>query len=312
MRGVLSALHHIHTMRIVHRDIKPENITVSGDGSARVIDFGISAWMFDDIEMQRKCGSPGYMAPEIIDRKFYGPPVDIFAFGATMYFMLSNHHPFETEIGTVESVMAKTKFCVISFGINFDHVGDDTRKLITWCMHEDAKWRPEASFALTCPPFTIRTIGEEDHCPMSFAEQLAARVAAETHSPTQDLPTEKSERPTPFVKCKSAPAAQQAPSGNVGFLPRLVDASMQPSSSSGACNVVASLTCEHASKNVGEAVGRSQGATSVALWGKESSKHDLLRTSYSMLTRDTLEGLPFMGEFARSTFDVLQELEPEI
>eukprot|EP00928_Gymnodinium_smaydae_P067400 TRINITY_DN5036_c0_g1_i2.p1 TRINITY_DN5036_c0_g1~~TRINITY_DN5036_c0_g1_i2.p1 ORF type:complete len:414 (+),score=56.95 TRINITY_DN5036_c0_g1_i2:41-1282(+) len=275
MRGVLSALRHIHMLRVVHRDIKPENIAVGRDGAARFMDFGISAWMYDDIEMHRKCGSPGYMAPEIIDQKFYGPPVDIFAFGATMYFMLCNHHPFETESGTLDSTMAKTKFCVISFGINFDHVGDDTRKLISWCVHEDATWRPDAKFAFTCPPFTPRDVGEEDHRPMSFEEQLEARIGMEAQSPAHAVPRVRPERPTPFLRRESAPrpadkeaaadvVAQQAPRGGMGFLPRLVEAPGQPSDESKACNVFGSPMCERVSTSFGEAVGKSQGATSVS------------------------------------------------
>eukprot|EP00928_Gymnodinium_smaydae_P067402 TRINITY_DN5036_c0_g2_i1.p1 TRINITY_DN5036_c0_g2~~TRINITY_DN5036_c0_g2_i1.p1 ORF type:complete len:434 (+),score=64.29 TRINITY_DN5036_c0_g2_i1:51-1352(+) len=313
--GVLSALRHIHQLQIVHRDIKPENIAVSGDGSARVMDFGISASMFDEVEMRRKCGSPGYMAPEIIDQKSYGPPVDIFAFGATMYFMLSHQHPFETALGTLESIMAKTKFCVISFGINFDHVGDDSRKLISWCMHEDDKWRPDASFALTCPPFAADVIGEDDRRPMSFEEQLAARIDMEVRPPTDALPKQKPERPTPFVTRESVASAgfvkQRDPCSEVEVSEGLVDEA-QPSSSSSSCKVREPRTSEHVSINFGEAIGKSKATTNLEQCGRKLSVHNLLKASHSMLTRDTLEGLPFLGEFARASRDVLPELEPEV
>eukprot|EP00928_Gymnodinium_smaydae_P067403 TRINITY_DN5036_c0_g3_i1.p1 TRINITY_DN5036_c0_g3~~TRINITY_DN5036_c0_g3_i1.p1 ORF type:complete len:442 (+),score=41.81 TRINITY_DN5036_c0_g3_i1:19-1344(+) len=320
--GVLSALQHIHKLRIVHRDIKPDNIAVGWDGAARVMDFGISAWMFDDIEMHRKCGSPGYMAPEIIDQRMYGPPVDIFAFGSTLYFMLSNQHPFETDSGTVESIFAKTKLCIISFGINFDHVGNDTRKFISWCMHEDAKWRPTASDALACPPFASCTLGEDDRRPMSFEEQLAARSEVELQSPTRALPRERPVRPTPLVKLESAVHPSEK-TGTADFptppVPRresvlpqiLADAPLQPPNEPKACNMLGSVKCEHVRKHVFDSAGKSQEATSVGLCGKESSIRRLIRTSHSSLTRDTLEGLPFLGEFARS-FDMLPELEPDI
>eukprot|EP00928_Gymnodinium_smaydae_P077938 TRINITY_DN6148_c0_g2_i3.p1 TRINITY_DN6148_c0_g2~~TRINITY_DN6148_c0_g2_i3.p1 ORF type:complete len:373 (-),score=61.85 TRINITY_DN6148_c0_g2_i3:424-1542(-) len=200
MPDALSALRHVHNLRIVHRDVKPDNIALGRDGTARLMDFGISAWTFDDLEMLRKCGSPGYMAPEIIDQKSYGPPVDIFAFGATMYFILSNQHAFSTECGTVESMLAKTKFCVVSFGTNFHHVSDDSRKLISWCMHEDAKWRPDASFAVSCPPFVPDTSDEGEHRSMSFEEQLVAMGAVEVHPSSLDLPREGMKRPTPCLR----------------------------------------------------------------------------------------------------------------
>eukprot|EP00928_Gymnodinium_smaydae_P046411 TRINITY_DN3091_c0_g1_i1.p1 TRINITY_DN3091_c0_g1~~TRINITY_DN3091_c0_g1_i1.p1 ORF type:complete len:257 (+),score=34.58 TRINITY_DN3091_c0_g1_i1:65-835(+) len=142
MPGVLCALRHMHGLQIVHRDIKPDNIAIGKDGSARVLDFGISAWTSDKIEMCRKCGTPGYMAPEMVDRKSYGTSVDIFAFGATLYFSLSNQHAFASKGSTTESIMEKTRLCVVSFGRMFDHVSDNGKQLILWCMHEDSVCGP--------------------------------------------------------------------------------------------------------------------------------------------------------------------------
>eukprot|EP00928_Gymnodinium_smaydae_P067404 TRINITY_DN5036_c0_g3_i2.p1 TRINITY_DN5036_c0_g3~~TRINITY_DN5036_c0_g3_i2.p1 ORF type:complete len:190 (+),score=26.10 TRINITY_DN5036_c0_g3_i2:1-570(+) len=189
-------------------------------------------------------------------------------------------------------------------------------------MHEDAKWRPNASYALTCPPFATSISGEEDRS-MSFEEQLAARSEAEVQSPTPEVLRERPVRPTPFVRRELAVRSaakmsaadfptQRAPSREL-VLPQLsVFEPMQRSNEIKACNALGSLMCEHASKNFGESVCRSQGAKSVVQCGKESSTQDLMQASYSsMHTRDTLEGLPFLGEFARS-FDMLPELEPDI
>eukprot|EP00928_Gymnodinium_smaydae_P082051 TRINITY_DN65483_c0_g1_i1.p1 TRINITY_DN65483_c0_g1~~TRINITY_DN65483_c0_g1_i1.p1 ORF type:complete len:362 (+),score=50.75 TRINITY_DN65483_c0_g1_i1:23-1087(+) len=200
MSGVLSALQHMHKLRIVHRDIKPDNIAMGRDGSARVLDFGIAAWLFDEVEMRRKCGTPGYMAPEVIDEKTYGTPVDIFGFGATLYFMLSYQHAFAIAAGTAEAILEKTKLGRLSFGHDFDHVGNDSRQLIVWCMHEDADLRPDASFALTCPPFSADILSAGEHVPMSFEEQLAAKTEVKIHPFPPALPREGPPRPAPRLR----------------------------------------------------------------------------------------------------------------
>eukprot|EP00928_Gymnodinium_smaydae_P046412 TRINITY_DN3091_c0_g1_i3.p1 TRINITY_DN3091_c0_g1~~TRINITY_DN3091_c0_g1_i3.p1 ORF type:complete len:387 (+),score=51.49 TRINITY_DN3091_c0_g1_i3:55-1215(+) len=237
MPGVLCALRHMHELQIVHRDIKPDNVAVGKDGSARVLDFGISAWIFDEVEMCRRCGTPGYMAPEIVDRKSYGTSVDIFAFGATLYFVFSNQHAFASKGSTIESILEKTKLGVVSFGPSFDRVSDNSKQLILWCMHEDAELRPDASFALTCPPFATDSHGEGAQRPESFEEQLAARGHAKIHPSPPALPREGPARPAPRLKrggsrrdatASAALTIERDPSGRSTSQQRSGDAKVQP------------------------------------------------------------------------------------
>eukprot|EP00434_Breviolum_minutum_P011442 symbB.v1.2.010089.t1/scaffold644.1/size179742/13 len=62
--GVLSALIHLHTLRIVHRDVKSENVIINCD-HAVLVDFGIAAFLDDPVAMKACVGSPGYAAPEV-------------------------------------------------------------------------------------------------------------------------------------------------------------------------------------------------------------------------------------------------------
>eukprot|EP00928_Gymnodinium_smaydae_P046416 TRINITY_DN3091_c0_g7_i1.p1 TRINITY_DN3091_c0_g7~~TRINITY_DN3091_c0_g7_i1.p1 ORF type:complete len:382 (+),score=49.91 TRINITY_DN3091_c0_g7_i1:68-1213(+) len=257
MPGVLCALRHMHELQIVHRDIKPDNIAIGKDGSARVLDFGISAWIFDEDEMCRKCGTPGYMAPEIVDRKSYGTSVDIFAFGATLYFVFSNHNAFACRGDTVESIMEKTKLCVVSFGPSFDHVSRDGKQLIEWCMHKDAELRPDASFALTCPPFASDTRGEDAHLSLSFEDQLAARGSVKIAPTPPAIPREGPARPAPRLRRggsrsdRKASAAATAQRGLHGQL-FSADAKVQPLSGAEDHIGQEAPPSEHICSNVGD------------------------------------------------------------
>eukprot|EP00928_Gymnodinium_smaydae_P000280 TRINITY_DN10104_c0_g1_i1.p1 TRINITY_DN10104_c0_g1~~TRINITY_DN10104_c0_g1_i1.p1 ORF type:complete len:335 (+),score=50.74 TRINITY_DN10104_c0_g1_i1:44-1048(+) len=187
MRGVLSALAHVHSLDIVHRDVKPENVAIGRDGAARLLDFGVATSIHDEDNMRTFPGSPGYAAPELIGRKNYGFPVDIFALGATFYFVLCQEHAFATLDMKPESICVKTKKGVISFGEKFDDVSDATQDSIRWLMHKTAKWRPTAANALSSAPFAVSVKVQREGEPVSSASQEPPRlaIAPEVHAPTK-------------------------------------------------------------------------------------------------------------------------------
>ena len=78
IRPVIDAVKYCHEMGIVHRDLKPENLLYSTDDSEGIIkvsDFGLARFYDDDL-MTTACGSPSYVAPEILMGKGYGLEVD--------------------------------------------------------------------------------------------------------------------------------------------------------------------------------------------------------------------------------------------
>jgi serine/threonine protein kinase len=94
---VLEVLNAAHARGIVHRDVKPANVMVGDSGRVRLGDFGVAA-ILDDPTVSTSgavTGSPAYMAPEQATNKGAVPESDLWSLGATMYFAVEGHPPFD-------------------------------------------------------------------------------------------------------------------------------------------------------------------------------------------------------------------------
>ena len=83
----------LHDLRIVHRDLKPENLILDADGYLKLIDYGVSKLV--DAHTYTVCGTPGFMAPEIVSQRGHNTAADWFALGALVYEMLTNRPAFD-------------------------------------------------------------------------------------------------------------------------------------------------------------------------------------------------------------------------
>lgn len=89
-----------HAVGVLHRDLKPSNILLSRDGSPRVADFGLAKRTDQDEGLtlsNSPLGTPGFMPPEQVSREYgaIGPAADTYSLGATLYYLLMGHSPFE-------------------------------------------------------------------------------------------------------------------------------------------------------------------------------------------------------------------------
>lgn len=99
IREIIKGVDYLHGVGVVHCDIKPENILCKSQTwplQVKLCDFGLANFYdkYNTSTMTAMIGTPGYVAPEVVQRKPYGPPVDMWACGVVLYVMLSGRMPF--------------------------------------------------------------------------------------------------------------------------------------------------------------------------------------------------------------------------
>ncbi|CAH1102322.1 unnamed protein product [Psylliodes chrysocephalus] len=96
MKQIISGVHYLHHNRIIHRDLKLGNLFLNDDLIVKIGDFGLSAKIEYEGERRKTlCGTPNYVAPEILTNKGHSFEVDIWSLGCIMYALLIGKSPFE-------------------------------------------------------------------------------------------------------------------------------------------------------------------------------------------------------------------------
>ena len=113
MKDVISATYFLHHMYppIIHRDIKPENVVLDHNMVAKLTDFGWSNYMpGDDSKRTTVCGTPVYLAPEIINNRGHDERVDIWCIGVLMFELMTGFAPFQgDDVKTVKYNISRLK-----------------------------------------------------------------------------------------------------------------------------------------------------------------------------------------------------------
>jgi predicted Ser/Thr protein kinase len=139
-RGLAEALAAVHAAGVVHRDLKPGNVMITGDEPV-VIDFGIA----QSPETTRLTmtgmfmGTPGYLAPEVIEGQVSGSAADVHSLGATLAFAATGRPPFGT--GTFETIFYR----IVHGQPDLDTLPVPLRSLVLRSLSRDPATRPSAA-----------------------------------------------------------------------------------------------------------------------------------------------------------------------
>lgn len=131
----------MHQNRVIHRDLKLGNLFINENLEIKLGDFGLAAKLDFDGERKRTiCGTPNYIAPEVLDGKDgHSYEVDVWSLGVILYTLIIGKPPFETT--NVKSTYDKIRRNVYTFP---DHasISNEARELIKWILHSDPEKRP--------------------------------------------------------------------------------------------------------------------------------------------------------------------------
>ncbi|RXG58507.1 Serine/threonine-protein kinase DCLK1 [Armadillidium vulgare] len=151
LKDLVSALHYLHQRNIVHRDIKPENLLVEcgsfGETRLKLGDFGLAVEVTEPLHTV--CGTPTYVAPEILAETGYGLKVDIWAAGVITYILLCGFPPFVSATNNQEELFDQILHGYYKFHSPYwDDISLPAKELIVKMIKVDTEERFTASQVL--------------------------------------------------------------------------------------------------------------------------------------------------------------------
>jgi serine/threonine protein kinase len=140
-KQIIEAIGYIHSRSIVHRDIKLDNILLDGKGNIKIGDFGVSRLVKQGEIMREQCGTPAYIAPEILEDKGYvGFAVDIWSAGVVLYSMLYGSVPFKANnMEELHTMIMKGKYTLK------EDISADARSLLRQMLEKNPRKRIHVS-----------------------------------------------------------------------------------------------------------------------------------------------------------------------
>ena len=118
---------YLHSKNVIYRDLKPENLLIAPDGYLKLTDFGFAKIV--EKRTYTLCGTPEYLAPEILLNKGHGKGVDWWTFGVLLYEMVAGIDPFNDDDPML--IYQNILKGVVKFPRNFSK---DARSLVKHCL----------------------------------------------------------------------------------------------------------------------------------------------------------------------------------
>jgi serine/threonine protein kinase len=138
LKQLSSGLKYLLENKIIHRDLKPQNILVTNLGDIKIADFGFARYFDNDMVIQTVCGSPLYMAPEIMKNKKYDLKSDLWSVGVILYEMLIGHAPFRAK--NIFDLMKQIERNDVKIPME-TNISDDCRDLLLKLLQKDPEKR---------------------------------------------------------------------------------------------------------------------------------------------------------------------------
>lgn len=151
IRNLLDTLFYFECIGVIHRDIKLENILMASpcnNYEIKVIDFGLACFVEKCDNL--KCGSPGFIAPEVLQGLYYSSKIDVFSAGVVCYTLLTGKLPFYSK--NPRTVLEKNEKCEINFDRqDWKNFSNFSANFIRGVLTKDPISRPSVEEALNHP-----------------------------------------------------------------------------------------------------------------------------------------------------------------
>lgn len=165
MIGLVRGIDYLVSKELVHRDLKPNNIMIRKEKNIQpedvvIVDFGLAAYTWDTQPLYCRCGTPGYIAPEVIAAKssetnfVVSKTCDVFGLGVIMYSLCLGKNPFEKADLNVDQIIKKNLECKIDYpAATFAKFTTEFKKIMKGMLHTDPNQRITIKAALQSPLF---------------------------------------------------------------------------------------------------------------------------------------------------------------
>uniref|UniRef100_A0A0C9SAD2 non-specific serine/threonine protein kinase n=1 Tax=Wollemia nobilis TaxID=56998 RepID=A0A0C9SAD2_9CONI len=188
---LINAVDYCHSRGVYHRDLKPENLLLDTYGNLKISDFGLSALsqqVRDDGLLHTTCGTPNYVAPEVINDKGYeGATADLWSCGVILFVLMAGYLPFDdSNLMTLYKKIYKADFTCPSW------FSSHAKKLITRILDPNPKTR------ITIPEILENEWFKKGYKPPKFKEEEDVNlddIDAVFNDSEEHLVTEKKEKP---------------------------------------------------------------------------------------------------------------------